>query len=52
MRSTRPTGETHISMAPWMLFYNRAEIDWYVDWANRNCREGCTYDVVPNEEAR
>ena len=33
IRSTRPTGEVYISK--------------WTDLANANCREGCTYDVVP-----
>lgn len=44
--------EFYVSMAPWMLFHDRAELDFYVDWANRNCREGSTYDAVLDPEAR
>lgn len=46
IRSTRPSGETYVFLGYLNLYNDKAEADYYCDWANGNCREDCAYDVI------
>lgn len=49
IRWTRPNGDTGVSVS---VFDDQTEAKHWADLARKHCREGCTYDVIPNEEAR
>lgn len=47
LRSTRSTGESCLGT---VSYSRRADAEDDARWCNRMCREGCTYDVVPDRE--